>query len=50
LAKAAPRPVAIGCGVALPPGARYAVLPLGAVTLVWEGHTEFASYTSGRKD
>ncbi len=37
--------LAIGCGIALPPGARYAVLPLDGVTLVWEGHTEFASYT-----
>ena len=28
-----------------PIAAKYAVLRLGGVTLVWEGHTEFASYT-----
>jgi uncharacterized membrane-anchored protein len=29
----------------VPFGTRYAVIPLGSLTLVWEGHTEFATYT-----
>lgn len=32
-------------GVTIADTARYAVVPLGEVTLVWEGHTEFATYT-----
>ena len=32
-------------GVTIAETARYAVVPLGDVTLVWEGHTEFATYT-----
>ncbi|TPG15843.1 DUF3422 family protein [Sphingomonas koreensis] len=32
-------------GAVVPPDARYAVMPLGDVTMVWERHTEFASYT-----
>lgn len=33
------------CGAALPIAGKYAVVPLGEITLVWERHTEFASYT-----
>ena len=32
-------------GVTIAETARYAVVPLGDVTLVWEGHAEFATYT-----
>ncbi len=35
--------------VIVPPGARYAVLGFGNVTLVWERHSEFASYTLVRE-
>ncbi|UVO50833.1 DUF3422 domain-containing protein [Sphingomonas sp. SUN019] len=37
--------IAVAHGVTLPADARYAVIPLNGLTLVWEGHTEFASYT-----
>lgn len=32
-------------GIALPPAVKYFVATLGPVTLVWERHTEFASYS-----
>ncbi len=37
--------IADAAGALIAGGARYAVVPLGELTLVWEGHTEFASYT-----
>ena len=37
--------LAAGARVIVPPSARYAVLGIEAMTLVWERHTEFASYT-----
>lgn len=44
-ARAHIEPIAARHRVALPPDAKYAVLPMGEMTLVWERHTEFASYT-----
>jgi uncharacterized membrane-anchored protein len=32
-------------GVEVASGARYAILPVGGLTLVWEGHTEAATFT-----
>ncbi|WP_033920127.1 DUF3422 domain-containing protein [Sphingomonas sp. 37zxx] len=37
--------VATAHGLSIAPASRYAVLPIGPFTLVWEGHTEFASFT-----
>lgn len=37
--------IASAHGQRLASASRYAVLPVGAFTLVWEGHTEFASFT-----
>lgn len=45
--------LAHAAGMALPDRAKYAVVPLGGATLIWERHTEFASYTilnAGRFD
>ena len=41
--------VAGEAGVTLAPGTKYAVVPLGALKLVLERHTEFASYTFVRQ-
>lgn len=37
--------IAHAAGALIQGGARYAVVPLGELTMVWEGHTEFATYT-----
>ncbi|GAA0728258.1 DUF3422 family protein [Sphingomonas japonica] len=37
--------IATAHGHRIAPASRYAVLPVGGFTLVWEGHTEFASFT-----
>ncbi|UZK69543.1 DUF3422 domain-containing protein [Sphingomonas sp. S1-29] len=37
--------IATAHGQTIAPASRYAVLPIGPFTLVWEGHTEFASFT-----
>lgn len=44
-ARAHIEPIALKRGMNLPPHAKYAVIDLGSMTLVWERHTEFASYT-----
>lgn len=37
--------LAAAAGMTLPESAKYAVIPLEETTLVWERHTEFATYT-----
>ncbi|UUL83061.1 DUF3422 domain-containing protein [Sphingomonas qomolangmaensis] len=37
--------IATAHGQTIATASRYAVLPIGPFTLVWEGHTEFASFT-----